>query len=390
MKNADTRPRLLYFTSQVPELSSGSQVRSYHILHKLREIYRVTLYCVTDQKIDTKQFRSTVHADSHIYPIPNISLLRSIFYILSIRIPYIQRYRNSIPDNDLKNIPRADVCFFSELNGYFIAEQALKKQRAKMVFDAHNVEYVKFVGELSARGFWHRLASIVFTPVFRYIEQGVLRKMNRIYACSHEDARLIREMAPHVDVKVLPNGVACQYFTPRPKTAKPNTLLFIGNLEYSPNRDGLLYFLNEIFPRIQSAIPGIQMTITGRGNTSYLVSHLRNPAIRCTGFVPDVRDLIAAAEVCVCPLRFGSGTRLKVLEYMAMGKPVVSTTIGATGIKAVNGRDLLLADTPQAFAGAVVRLLREPDTARRLGMNARKCVERLYDWKYILGKLCEL
>jgi glycosyltransferase involved in cell wall biosynthesis len=146
-----------------------------------------------------------------------------------------------------------------------------------------------------------------------------------------------------------------------------------------PNEDGILFFAQEILPKIHREIPAARLWVVGRRPTKP-VEALAGERFRVTGTVDDIRPYVQRAGVYVVPLRSGSGTRIKIFEAMAMGKAVVSTTVGAEGLPVTHGRDILIADDPAEFAASVVRLLRDPESARRLGSEARKLVESKYSW----------
>jgi glycosyltransferase involved in cell wall biosynthesis len=150
-------------------------------------------------------------------------------------------------------------------------------------------------------------------------------------------------------------------------------------MSYVPNIDGVIHFVHEIGPRIAEAHPEAHCKIIGARPPPSLLA-LAGPGVELTGFVSDLRPHLAAAAAVVVPLRLGGGTRLKIVEAMAMGKAIVSTTLGAEGIEAVPGRDILLEDEPAAFAGAVNQLLAEPSLAARLGESARQLAVERYAW----------
>jgi glycosyltransferase involved in cell wall biosynthesis len=165
--------------------------------------------------------------------------------------------------------------------------------------------------------------------------------------------------------------------------------MFIGSMSYPPCIDAALYFCNEILPLIRRAVPGVSCHIVGRDPPSE-VRRLTGPGLVVTGRVPDVVPCYRESTVCVVPLRAGGGTRLKILEAMALGRPVVSTTIGCEGLDVVHGEHLLIADTPEAFATSTVRLVTQPALARSLCANARQLVEARYSWDPIANRLMEV
>ena len=197
----------------------------------------------------------------------------------------------------------------------------------------------------------------------------------------------LRQMAPNTDVHVVPNGVDVQHFTPREVKRARETLLFFGTLSYGPNLDAVLWFCNQMWPRIRKARPEVKLEVVGLDPPSQ-VQQLENlPGVQITGFVPDIRPKLWSATATVVPLRLGGGTRLKILEALAAGCPVVSTSVGAEGLSLVDGEHLLLANTPEAFALRVVELLASPDLRENLVDSGRRIARREYDWAMIARRL---
>lgn len=191
-------------------------------------------------------------------------------------------------------------------------------------------------------------------------------------------------------VAVVPNGVDCAHRRPGLNEIQPNTLVYNGALTYSANYDAMRYFLAEIYPLIRAQVPSARLTITG-STKGVDVSGLRlDDSVHLTGYVADIRVPVSQSAVCVVPLRQGGGTRLKILEAMALGTPVVATSKGAEGLNVVHGEHLLIADEPAAFTEATVRVLRESDTRQQLATKARALVEASYDWRSIGQRFVEL
>jgi glycosyltransferase involved in cell wall biosynthesis len=164
---------------------------------------------------------------------------------------------------------------------------------------------------------------------------------------------------------------------------EPSSLVFNGALTYQANYTAAKYFLQEIFPLIRERRPDATLLITGSTQNVNLGDLAWSNNVKLTGYVADIRPLVASSSVCVVPLLDGGGTRIKILEAMALGTPVVSTTKGAEGIEARHGEHLLLADDAASFAECTVRLMRDPDLRQRLASQARRLVEERYDWKKI-------
>jgi glycosyltransferase involved in cell wall biosynthesis len=168
---------------------------------------------------------------------------------------------------------------------------------------------------------------------------------------------------------------------------EPNTLIFTGSFRYHANYEAMVWFLQEVFPLVLAQKPEVQLTITG-DHAGKTLPMLEN--VNLVGFVDDVQSLIASSWVSVVPLLVGGGTRLKILEAMALCTPVVSTTKGAEGLNIQHGEDILIADTPEAFAKAVIRLLRDRDLREKLAGNAYRLVADEYNWPVIMPRFLEL
>ncbi|HUV88876.1 MAG TPA: glycosyltransferase, partial [Anaerolineae bacterium] len=270
--------------------------------------------------------------------------------------------------------------------------------RPLVVFDDHNCEYLlqkrAFLTDLAAPARWPGAAySFVQWRRLRRYEALVCRRADRVLAVSEADAAALQSLVPGLQVAVVPNGIDTQAYSnfhPPPSTLQPptsNTLVFTGTMDFRPNVDAVLWFARHVLPRVRTEVPDVRLFVVGQRPHRRLDVLRRDPAVVLTGWVEDVRPYIAQAAVCVAPLRIGGGTRLKLLEAMAMGRPVVATRLGAEGYPLADGRELLLADTPADFAARVVALLRSPERGAALGRTARAFVQERYDWQVIVPRL---
>jgi glycosyltransferase involved in cell wall biosynthesis len=191
-------------------------------------------------------------------------------------------------------------------------------------------------------------------------------------------------------VEVVPNGVDCGRNRPGAAPRRPGALVFNGALTYGANYDAMRWFLAQVYPRVREQVPHASLTITGSLQGVDLSGLALNPSVRFSGYVEDVRPLVAGAELCVVPIRQGGGTRLKILEAMALGTPVVATPKGAEGLEVADGEHLAVADDPAAFAARTVALLCDPALRERLATAARCRVEERYDWRPIGARFVEL
>jgi sugar transferase (PEP-CTERM/EpsH1 system associated) len=255
---------------------------------------------------------------------------------------------------------------------------------------AHNVEhqiwqrYVENETQLLVRWYLGLQARRM-----RAFEENVFSSVEGATAVSAADAATIKSMAPHLDVEVVDNGVDLEFFADdsEPADTAAPTLVFTGSMDWRPNQDSVEYFVNDILPLVQAEQPDVQTVFVGRNPPPKIADLGKLDGVTITGTVDDVRPYIREAAVYIVPLRIGGGSRLKILEALAMKKPVVSTGVGAEGLDITDGRELLLADTPQQFARQINLLLSDRSQARKLGEAGRKLVERRYGWDALAAKL---
>lgn len=218
-----------------------------------------------------------------------------------------------------------------------------------------------------------------------WYEGALLRRFPVCAVASDREFAYLRGLLPSSGERlvVVPNGVDCTLLRPGLAAPRPGALVYNGALTYSANYDAMQYFLSAIYPRIRRAAPEVSLAITGSTRGVDLDGLALDESVRLTGYVDDIRPVVAGSRVCVVPLREGGGTRLKILEAMALGTPVVSTAKGAEGLDVVGGEHLLLADDAEQFAALTVTLLRDGALRERLTANARRLVEQRYDWRAI-------
>jgi glycosyltransferase involved in cell wall biosynthesis len=268
----------------------------------------------------------------------------------------------------------------SYLSEYNLRQAPPNERLPRLVVASHDIDYdIARQYVRGGRGLARRLYAAVNWRKLRREELRAYRDADGVYLCSADDERRLLAEIPGARTAVIPNAADVDYYQPRlvDPPADGRTVVFFGLLSYAPNVDGVIYFVREIWPRIAEAYPEARLKIIG-GKAPRSLQLLVGPRVELTGFVPDLRPHLAAAAAVVVPLRLGGGTRLKIVEAMAMGKAIVSTTLGAEGIEAIPGRDLLIEDQPEAFAGAVNGLLGDPELAARIGQSARSLAVQRY------------
>ena len=214
-------------------------------------------------------------------------------------------------------------------------------------------------------------------------------KVSGITAASERDAEIYREMLPEALVETIENGVDLDAYTPDPDAEEPETFVYTGSYDWLPNSDAVVYFCTEVWPGIRQAMPDARFLAVGKQPTLEMQGFDGRDGITVTGRVEDVAPYILRASVYVVPLRIGGGTRLKILEAMACGKAIVSTSIGCEGLDVRPGRDMVVADGSSEFVEVAVRLGTELDERRTLGRVARARVEERYGWDTIGARMNE-
>lgn len=221
----------------------------------------------------------------------------------------------------------------------------------------------------------------------REFERRLAHACEQNVFCTPLEQRIFEEAIPGAPSVVLRNGVDLETFQPAPEAAEPNHLVFTGVMDYYPNIEGCVFFVNEVLPRVRAEFPDARFTIVGAHPTPEVQRLASEPGVTVTGFVDDVRDHMRRASISVAPMHIARGIQNKVLEAMAMGLPVVGTESATQGTDGTAGRDFLLADEAEPFAEAVLGLLRDPARARALGTAGRRFVEENYDWEVVLEPL---
>jgi glycosyltransferase involved in cell wall biosynthesis len=249
---------------------------------------------------------------------------------------------------------------------------------ARTVLDLHNVESVLHGRCAEAEGFATATAHRVFQHASRELERRWLPRFSLVLATSPADAALAGAIAPQARVAVYPNALPP---TPLPPAGDEEAIVFSGNMEYHPNVTAVRFFRLEIWPRLRARWPKLVWRLVGKNAAAVRRFTTGDPRIEVAGPVVDAVRELARSRVAVVPLLTGSGTRLKILEAWAAGLPVVSTTIGAEGLPVRDGETVLLADSAEAFASAVTRLLTCMELRQSIGSAGRLLLEKEFTWE---------
>ncbi len=372
-------------------LNSGGRIRSFQLLRNLAERHEITLYTYyPEQPNDVHHELDSVFARSICVPLPIATgrgprelatylrhmLSREPFGLSKYALPEVKKaVRDLVESGDFDVV----VCDFLVPAPVMPWDTATPK-----VIFTHNVE----------AAIWKRHLSVARNPLWKLAcwreyramvraEEGYLQRADHVVAVSDDDRDSFREFLEPSAITVVPTGVDLEYFTPAPDAAEAPTprLVFTGSMDWMPNEDAVIYTMESILPLIEAELDEVEFFVVGRNPTERLRNlAAAHPRLTVTGEVDDIRPFVHDAEVYVVPLRVGGGTRLKIFEAMAMGKAIVSTTIGAEGLPVTSGTNIVLADRPDDFAREVVSLLRQPAVRKDMGAAARTLVEERYSW----------
>src|SRR5487761_790771 len=369
-------------SGKILPVDTGGKIRSYNILRRLADRHEVTFLSYYGGLKDETYERQIEHELPGTIPVYARSwdfkpLERRLNYLLRLPLglPYAISKFKSRPAQRLiaqwmeERRFDAAVCDFLSSVPNFPRTLAIP-----VVLIQHNVESV----------LWRRQAQIEASRMEQY-ECTAVRRFHDIIAVSEVDRQIMTTMTNESRITVIPTGVDLSLYKPDPAAvADPSLVVFVGSMDWKPNMDGVEYFCRDIWPLILARHPEARFRIVGR-TPPLQVRRLACKTVTVTGTVPSVIEHFREAAVIVVPLRIGGGTRLKILEAMAAGKAVVSTSVGAEGLDVHHGKDIVLADDPGDFAASVVELIRNAGLRRRYESAAAELAAR-YDWSVIAAR----
>jgi polysaccharide biosynthesis protein PslH len=391
------RPRLLFLCQTLPYPPDGGVwIRTYHVLRLLARAFEVTALCFERSASSGDGARGNVAASRdalarfgavEVFPIPQRnSRLRFVWDHLrsaALRQAYTaylydsSEYRRRLVDVlgskafDLVHVDSMDLFRYVPACGavpvicvHHDVESDLLRRRAAIERNEWRRRYLRYQ------------ARLVEEVERRWCERVALN-----VAVSEQDRALLKRIAPASRVAVVPNGVDTEEF--QPDSIDGAGLAFVGGIHWFPNLDALEFFCGEILPHLRAATVQVPARWIGSASTEQQRSYRERYGVEVTGYVDDVRPYMREAKCHIVPLRAGGGTRLKILNSWAMGKAVVSTSIGCEGLEAVDGENILIRDDPKDFAQAIVAVFEDDRLRRRLGERGRASVERLYSWEVI-------
>lgn len=384
---------ILFVTPNLPVPTSSARVRPFNLIKQLATRHEVSVisfiqpgehaklpmlepYCKQIELVPLDSFR-------HLGPWQN--RMQGWFHLLLSARPRTLRTfpieRMQQPLRRLALTEEFDVAHFEQL---YLVELLPEVGDLPAVLGEQNVEFqvAKNLQQVSSNPV-HRVRDGLSWKKMLAFETYWVKRFAVCVAVSEQDAALLRETSGHPEVQVVTNGVDCQSFAPVAGGAKrrTDTVLFFGTLNYGPNRDGIVRFCRNSWPLVRAERPEARLEIVGIDPPPDVRALGELPGVVFTGFVPDIRTKLWTATMSIAPLRWGGGTRLKIVESLAAGCPVVSTSAGVEGLELADGQEIRIADRPEDLAQAILDLMNDPDKRAMLSWEGRRAVAEKYDWK---------
>jgi glycosyltransferase involved in cell wall biosynthesis len=391
-----TRPNLLFLSHRLPwPPHNGAAVRSWNLLRQLSQEFDIIALCfdrrdaaLAGMPIGDRADAIAEYASCAAYPIegtyfPPRFLWDHIRSVASGR-PYVHYVHDSTAyETALRKIVAAGRIDLVHLDSLDLLRFVPLVRHLPISCNHHNAESVllerRAAREGGVRGAYIRYQA----GLLARREAELMPTFALNLATSDVDARLLHAIAPRARIEVISNGVDIEHFRPALHLTRAGSV-FVGGTTWYPNLDGLSWLTSDILPAMRTAGVNGGVTWVGRVTDAHRAAYAQ-PEIQFTGYVDDIRPHVQSAACFIAPLRVGGGTRLKLLDAWAMGAPVVATRLACEGLQAVDGENILLADDPQAFVGAMARVMSDRALSARLGSAGRLTAERTYSWD-VIGK----
>jgi len=384
--------KIIFLTSRLPfPPHRGDKLKIYNLIKQLsrqgHEIDLISFIAADKDEQNVKGLRDFCSSVKTILlpPVTSISnCLLGLFSSLPFQVLYFSSGRMRRLISDELAAHKYDLLHVHLIRMAQYGDEIVEPKRVLDLTDAGSLYLERFL----------KSTKNPFRRLFLKMELGRLKRYEQILdrfdvslVCSEVDADVLHSRSPRANIDLLYNGIDLEYFSVS-GAAHPDRgrIIYTGNMSYYPNIDGALFLINEIFPKIKKSIAYAKLYIVGQNPPSTLKKMSGNDII-VTGFVPDIRAQYLQSVVAVAPIRFGAGTLNKILEPMALGIPVVATSVATEGLPIIDGKDVLIADSADDFADSVIRVLNDSLLQTSLGSNGQSIVRKKYDWKIIAERL---
>lgn len=386
--------RILWITDVIPYPTvSGNRLRIYHLCRKLAEEHEVWLVGGIDkpEEVNAEHMRGFCHRvitvlrkhQSKLYHLPGLLKFALQGRPLELKFEQTEEFEQIV--YNLSREVDFDVIHIEPSYMALYREMLPEKKTSCYVLGYHNIEFSLFdrIANVESKPL-NKFRSYLHSWMLRSWEPHYASKFDRCVVVSDSDKDILYHANTNLEVRVCPNGVDTDLYQLLPAQDTIPRLMFIGSMSYPACAHGAVWFCKEVLPHIHE--PNVETWLVGRDPTEE-VKALANDHIHVTGWVSEIMPYYEQTQICIVPLWAGGGTRLKIVEAMALGRPVVSTAIGCEGLDVVDGKHIFIADDPIEFAEKVTRLLQDPLLRRQMVHHARELVAQKYDWTSLTNQL---
>jgi sugar transferase (PEP-CTERM/EpsH1 system associated) len=375
--------RILFVCPYSPSLI---RFRSYNFIKALwRQGHDISLLCLVHDKGElenTEQLRQYCESVKTVHLSPYRSLVNCLLYApssVALQSAYCFSGTFSTAVRSTLDNQRFDIVHVEHIRAAYALPDGTRSIPA--VFDS--VDCISSLYRQFAHDRPSRIGKLIAALEARklvHYEPDQASRFDRVVVTSENEKSELKRLAPYLNIDVVPCGVDLEYFDKTDGLGKRGEIVLSGKMSYYANEAAARFFCSDVFPLIVSREPRATLTIVGSSPSKLVQRYGRAAGVTVTGHVPDIRPYVRSARVAVCPITVGAGIQTKVLEAMAIGRPVVATSKACRALSVTNGEHLLIADKPQEFADAVVRLIRDDGLAETLGRNGREYVETHHNW----------
>ena len=384
------KPWIIYLTHRAPyPPDKGDRIRTYNILRHLSRRANVLLGCLADEPIEAEQLAVLQGLCAEVCVVDNSSFRRWLRgagsfargRTISEGIFFEPELGRQLACWLADKPVQACLASASSLAQYLHSPRLRNVDAVVDLIDVDSQKWLDYAGVL---GGWKRWVYRWEGRRMRRLEQSLARRCKAVTLVSEAECRLFRSFCADGNVLAIPNGVDLDFFSPKPQETAPDSCVFVGAMNYPPNIDAVVWFANEVWPRILNSKPDARFTIVGRQPTETVRQLANIGGITVTGAVPDVREFVAQAEVAIAPLRIARGIQNKVLEALAMAKPVLASSAAMEGLAVTPGRELITAESPREWVESLLSLWNDAPRRTELGRLGREYVETHHSWESCL------
>lgn len=385
--------KLLFIANRFPYPPfRGDKLKIYNLCKRLAKKHELHLITFTEQKSDIQYLPELEPIFSKI-EIVHLPKLQSVFNVgwgmLGSAPLQVNYFKSTVFKNTLQALMAANQYDAIHVQHLRMAQYAIPYQDRFRILDLPDAFSLYWQRRKSVpRSFLTRILDNIESKRVMKYEKYILSQFNLNLVCSNEDLKFLEEKHHINTIRLLPNGVDTDKFKPMAHDySHAHTLLFTGNMDYDPNVDAVLYFANEVFPKIKQDFPDVKFVIAGQRPIDKVKALDNQKDIQVTGFIPELSEMYNTASVVVAPLRFGAGTQNKVLEAMAMGIPVVCSHIGFEGLGIQDGEGAFMRTDATSFANQVTALLKDASLRQSVGEKGVEVIQKSFSWDTVASTL---